>query len=77
MQTNDHKIRNYSEVLDKEYGARGTEEIERSKRSHIFQNSQCHGNENCVGSRVKLHPPVSVSPVRKKPVFTDNPPILN
>ena len=26
MQTNDHKIRNYSEVLDREYGPRGSKE---------------------------------------------------
>ena len=26
MQTNDHKIRNYNEVLDREYGPRGSKE---------------------------------------------------
>lgn len=41
MQTNDHKIRNYSEVLSQEYGEHGTPERERfQEEAYAFYSGQ-------------------------------------
>lgn len=41
MQTNDHKIRNYSEVLDAQYGAKGTARRARfDEEAYVFYTSQ-------------------------------------
>lgn len=41
MQTNDHKIRNYSKILDQEYGTRGTEERRRfEEEAYAFYSGQ-------------------------------------
>jgi hypothetical protein len=61
MQTNDHKIRNYSDELSKRYGAPGTpERAQFDEEAYSFYSSQVLLEaRNALGMKVEITKPIA------------------